>query len=254
MTFRRRAGDAEGQPKERQSAGSSRATLMTVGLVVVLIAVIALVNRGGSGPQQDAQDGRPGADSTAPTGTKPIEDPGKVPTTFPASKQGVESAAANYAVALGSKGMFTTASRHQIVEAVSTHDAVDDLQPKYDASYTALAKKLGLDKDGKASKGSHFVTRTVPVGTKTSAYAGGSATVRVWCVGMFGIAGEGSTEPVTDYWFTMTMHLKREDSGWRIVKSSQKDGPAPRPGDTKASGPDEIRKAAEDYHDLIHSR
>ena len=80
---------------------------MVVGVVVLLVAAIAFANRGGdSGSTSDTQNAKkPDAQSTAATGTKPVA--GKqsgIASGFPQTEQGAQSAAANYAVALGSDG------------------------------------------------------------------------------------------------------------------------------------------------------
>ena len=115
-------------------------------------------------------------------------------------------------------------------------------------------KSAGLDADGTAPEGSTFVSRTTPIGTKTTALAGNQATVSVWCGGLLGLAGTDSTTPVTDSWFTITLTLQWTADDWKIVKHSQKDGPAPVPGDNRASGADEIAKAIEGYGGFTYAR
>jgi hypothetical protein len=79
-------------------------------------------------------------------------------------------------------------------------------------------------------------------------------TVEVWCGGLLGLAGENSTNPVTSSWFTITMKLEWTGGDWKIVSHSQKDGPAPVPGDDRASSADDIAKAVEEYGGFTYAR
>jgi hypothetical protein len=78
--------------------------------------------------------------------------------------------------------------------------------------------------------------------------------VEVWCNGLLGLAGESSTNPVTNSWFTITMQLEWTDDDWKIVTHSQKDGPTPVPGDKRASSADEMAKAVEEYGGFTYAR
>ena len=89
-----------------------------------------------------------------------------------------------------------------------------------------------------------------PVGTKTVAYGGATATVEVWYVGLSGIAGETSTSPVTSSWSTWTYDMRWSGDDWKIVSYSTKDGPNPVPGDDRAAASDdEISKAIDEYEE-----
>ncbi|MFI9205043.1 hypothetical protein [Streptomyces sp. NPDC053048] len=245
----------------RSGRPSSRNLITVVGVVVLLIAAIAFANRGdGSGSSDDSGGGanqRPaGSQATAPTGTKPVDGrTGGIASGFAHSEQGAQSAAANFAVALGGDGMFKKDSRHAIVDAIHTPDAAPKLQGQLDQAYsTDFLKNVGLQADGSAPKGMTFVSRTVPVGSKTTSYGGDDATVEVWCTGLVGLAGQGSTKPVTQTWFTITQKLRWENDDWKIVSSSQKQGPAPVGGDDRASGADEIANAVSGYGGFTYAR
>lgn len=132
---------------------------------------------------------------------------------------------------------------------------VGELQAKLDQAYNqAFLSKLGLDANGNAAKGLTYVSRTAPVGTKITAYADTSATVEVWCTGVFGTAGISSTNPVTNDWFTMTLKFQWADESWKVESFSQKDGPAPVNADRTASSADEIAKAVEQYGGFTYAR
>lgn len=103
-------------------------------------------------------------------------------------------------------------------------------------SYDHLNTKLGLD-DGETPDGSSLVNSTSAVETRTISYTQSAATIDVWCVGLFGLAGEKAPPPaVTEDWFTMTLHMKWTTSGWRITEFTQEDGPTPTEADRFLTG------------------
>ncbi|MEU6681270.1 hypothetical protein [Streptomyces sp. NPDC046925] len=241
----------------RSSRSSSRSLVTVVGVVVLLIAAIAFANRGGEDAGGGGSDGKKaGADPTAPSGERPVDGKtGGIASGFARSEQGAQSAAANYASALGSDGMFNQARRHQIVQAIADPSSVNKLQSGFDSDYSqAFLKKIGLSNDGGAPAGSTFVNRTLPAGTKVKNYSDSSTTVEVWCNGLFGLTGEKSTNPVTGSWFTVTMKLKWSGGDWKVLDSSQKSGPTPVNGDNPISGADEIGKAAKEFGGFTYAR
>ncbi|MFC9430004.1 hypothetical protein [Streptomyces sp. NPDC056987] len=252
-----RGTDPYGGP--RRPARTSRSLVTVVGVVVLLIAAIAFVNRGGSGTTgSNGTKGAAGAgaDPTAATGVKPVTGKnGTIPSGFARNEQGAASAAANYAVVLGSNGMFHQDSRHTIVDGVYTPEAAAGLKGPQDRAYsTEFLSKLGLDEDGNPPQGSDFISRTIPVGTKVETMSGDTAKVSVWYTGLIGMSGPDSTDPVRTTWQTGTFELKWVGDDWKIVADSQKDGPAPVPGDVAASTADEMSKAVEQYGGFTYAR
>jgi hypothetical protein len=241
----------------RRPARNSRSLITVVGVVVLLIAAIAFANRSGGGDDtpSDAPADRAAA-PTAATGVRPVTGKnGTIPAGYARDEQGAQSAAANYAVALGSDGMFRQPTRHEIVRAVHAPASVDGLLGKLDAAYSAaFFKNVGLNEDGSTPEGLTFVSRTVPVGTKVVAISDEAATIEVWCTGLVGLAGEGSTKPVTETWFTITEKLKWTGNDWKIESSSQKEGPTPVNGDNRASTADEIAGAVAGYGGFTYAR
>ncbi|MEV7976130.1 hypothetical protein [Streptomyces sp. NPDC086519] len=255
--------DPYGGAGRRGGRSSSRSLVTVVGVVVLLIAAIAFANRGGGDePSNSADTGstangsRPVTSSTAASGTKPVTTKSQgIPTGFAHSEQGAQSAAANYATALGSDGMFNTARRHAIVQTVADPGVVNSMQSGFDSDYSAdFLTKAGLTTDGTAPKGSTFVSRTLPAGTTVTSYSDSAATVEVWCNGLFGIASQTSTHPVTSNWFTVTLKLNWSDGDWKVLASSQKTGPTPVNGDTPVSGSDEISKAVQEFGGFTYAR
>ncbi|WP_369390268.1 hypothetical protein AB5J72_23440 [Streptomyces sp. CG1] len=247
-----------GAPRRTPRRSSSRSLVTVVGVVVLLIAAIAFANRGdhASTGGSTTKGSQPQTSTTAPTGTRPVETrTGTIPSGFARTEQGAQSAAANYAVVLGSDGMFNTARRHEIVQAIADPSTVSNQQSGFDADYSAaFLQKIGLNNDGSAPKGSTFVNRTVPVGTKVMSFTANAATVEVWCNGLFGIAGDSSTNPVTSSWFTVTMKLNWSGEDWKVEESTQKTGPTPVTGDNPVSGADEISKAVEEFGGFTYAR
>ncbi|MFI7018828.1 hypothetical protein [Streptomyces sp. NPDC050164] len=248
--------DPYGTPRRPRS--SSRSLVTVVGVVVLLIAAIAFANRGGGDGSSSAggSANKPEAASTAPSGQRPVQaKTGAIPSGFAHDQQGVESAAANYAVALGSADMFDKAKRDAVLRGIIAPSRVAGFEARLDKAYTPeFNKNIGLNEDGSAPEGFTFVSRTSPIGTKVTEYSAGSAAVEVWCSGLLGLAGENSTTPVTNSWFTITMQLEWTNSDWKIVTHSQKDGPTPVPGDDRASSADEMAKAVEEYGGFTYAR
>jgi hypothetical protein len=242
----------------RSGRSSSRSLVTVVGVVVLLIAAIAFANRGGDDPSSSATGAgsRPDTTPTAPTGTKPVQStPGTIPTGYAHDAQGAQSAAANYAVALGAAGMFNKAQRDATLQAIVAPSRVADFQSTLDSAYTpAFNKTVGLNDDGSTPAGYTFVSRTNPVGTKVTESSQNNMTVEVWCSGLLGMAGENSTNPVTNSWFTVTMKLEWTAGDWKVVTQSQKEGPAPVPGDDTASSADEMAKAVDEYGGFTYAR
>ncbi|MDX3059080.1 hypothetical protein PV394_28725 [Streptomyces sp. NE06-03E] len=250
-------GDDDGYG--RRPARSSRSLIMVVGVVVLLIAAIAFANQGGGRGSDGGNEKKPdaaGAGPTAATGTKPVQGKnGTIASGFAHDEQGAQSAAANYAVALGSADMFEKAKRDGILQATHDPAVVAALQADMGKAYTPdFLANVGLNEDGSTPNGLTFVSRTIPVGTKVTAQGADAATVEVWCTGLVGMAGEGSTKPVTATWFTITEKLKWVGDDWKIESSSQAEGPTPVNGDNRASTADDIAGAVQGYGGFTYAR
>jgi hypothetical protein len=250
--------DPYGGAPRRPNRSSSRSLVTVVGVVVLLIAAIAFANRGGDSSSDDAsaKTDKPASSMTSASGTRPVDSKAAgVPTGFARTEQGAQSAASNYAVALGSTGMFNKDSRHTLLQLLYTPEAAVRLQDTMDQAYsTDFLATMGLDAAGNAPKGNTFVSRVIPVGTTVRQYSADSAKVAVWYVGLIGMAGSTSTDPVTSSWKTWTFDLRWSDGDWKIDSETQQDGPAPVPGDDKAATSDEISKAIEEYGGFTYAR
>ncbi|EHM29610.1 MULTISPECIES: hypothetical protein [Streptomyces] len=249
-----------GHPHARRPVRNSRSLVTITGIVVLLVAAIAFANRGGGSDDDASPDakkpGTTGSAPTAATGTKPVQGKnGTIASGFAHDEQGAQSAAANYAVALGSAEMFSKESRHQILDTVYSPAAADKLRAPQDQAYsTEFLARLGLDPDGNAPEGSTFISRTVPVGTKVLEFDGDTAKVAVWYTGLIGMSGQDSTKPVSTTWKTWTAQLSWFEGDWKVTGASESDGPAPVPGDVAASKSDAISKAVEEYGGFTYAR
>jgi hypothetical protein len=247
--------DPYGTPRRRSS---SRSLVTVVGVVVLLIAAIAFANRGGDDSSSSDDAGtKPETTATAPSGQRPVESKSAagIPSGFAQDQEGAESAAANYAVVLVSADILKPARRPEIVRQVFDAGRVSELERNLDRVYDkAFLDKVGLDQNGNAPTGSTYVSRTTPVGTKVTDYGGGTATVEVWCTGVYGMTGERSENPVTNDWFTMTLRLRWTDGDWKVDSFSQKEGPAPVNGDNRVSTSDDISKAVEEFGGFTYAR
>ncbi|MFI8999055.1 hypothetical protein [Streptomyces sp. NPDC053541] len=243
----------------RPPARSARSLVAVVGVVVLLVAAIALANRGDGTPTTSGPPAPTPSTTQAPTaatGVRPV--PGKngpLPAGFAHDEQGAQSAAANYAVALVSADILKPDRRGDIVRGVFTDAKIGEMETKLNQAYSKeFLAKLGLDEQGNAAPGMTYVSRTAPVGTKVTAYANDAATIDVWCTGVFGTAGVSSTNPVTNDWFTMTLALRWSGGDWKVDSFSQKEGPAPVNTDRTASDADAIAKAVQEFGGFTYAR
>ncbi|MCH0538496.1 hypothetical protein I3F58_02755 [Streptomyces sp. MUM 203J] len=244
----------------RRPARPSRSLVTVVGVVVLLLAAIAFANRGGDGDgggsAKGAATGGAAAAPTAPTGVRPVTGKaGTIPTGYAQDDQGAQSAAANYAVALVSAEILQEDRRPEILKQIFVPDKVPSLEASFDKAYTPeFLAKIGLDAKGKAASGMTYVSRTAPMGTKVTQLDSTSATVDVWCTGVFGTAGADSTIPVTADWFTMTIKLQWSGDDWKVESFVQRDGPTPVNADRKASTADEIAAAVDEFGGFTYAR
>ncbi|GAA4952975.1 hypothetical protein GCM10023205_12760 [Yinghuangia aomiensis] len=253
---------AAGDPRRRHPVASGAGVVVVI-LVVVL--TLAYASRRSGAPAEDSAASRAGTSSgvgkTSPRSTAgiaaarpPAALAGTVPVGYPRTREGAQSAAANYATAYGSSDMFRPAVRRAIVESMADPGSKAGLLARADTAFQAQTAVFGLDADGNAPKGLSFVCRALPVGTKSVAYTPDSATVEVWGAGLVGLAGAGSTKPVSEAWTTTTLRLSWADDDWKLVDFTQKEGPTPVGGLQTASGAEDIAKAVREFEELRYAR
>ncbi|MGW3078548.1 hypothetical protein [Kitasatospora sp. NPDC001132] len=245
------------QPNPRQ-ARPLRALLAVLVVVTLLVLAVAIANRVTSG----TADGSSSADRAdagagpAPSGDQPVGTTvNGIPTGYPHTEPGAQSAATNYAVAIGSADMFRTDSRHGIVATIADPGALAGLQSRLDQGFSPeTAARFGVDAQGRPPKGLTFVSRTIPIGTRSSGYTADSVKVDVWCTGLFGLAGERSTKPVSEEWFTLNLSLRWTGTDWKLSDYSRVAGPAPIPPDQQAATAEEITGAVEQFGGFHYAR
>ncbi|MFF8380697.1 hypothetical protein ACF07V_31695 [Streptomyces sp. NPDC015661] len=244
----------------RRPVRSSRSLITVVGVVVLLVAAIAFANRGGGEPADasGARAGTPGRTApTSATGVRPVTGKnGQIPTGYAHDDQGAQSAATNYAVALGSADMFSSVARSEIVHAVYAPAVAAARQGDLDKVYAdkGFLARIGLQEDGTAPQGMTFISRIVPVGSKVESYADDRATVSVWYSSLFGMAGEGSKNPVSEAWYTGSYELQWVDGDWKVTGFDQKDGPVPVGRDQQASTAEEMSDAVGQFGGFTYAR
>ncbi|MFJ9444927.1 hypothetical protein ACIRRH_24055 [Kitasatospora sp. NPDC101235] len=244
------------QSNHRQSR-PLRALLAVLVVVTLLVVAIAIANRvmpgAGSGDGTSADHAAAGP---APSGDQPVGTTvNGIPTGYPHTEPGAQSAATNYAVAIGSADMFRTDSRHGIVATIADPGALAGLQSRLDQGFSPeTAARFGVDTQGRPPKGLTFVSRTIPVGAKSSGYTADSVKVDVWCTGLFGLAGERSTKPVSEEWFTLSLSLRWTGTDWKLSDYSRAAGPAPIPPDQQAATAEEITGAVEQFGGFHYAR
>ncbi|MBC9719134.1 hypothetical protein H9Y04_42150 [Streptomyces sp. TRM66268-LWL] len=250
------SGDGYGAP--RRAARPSRSLVTVVGVVVLLIAAIAFANQGGGDADSSGSGGsQAGSNPTAPSGEDPVKDQkAGIPTGYAHNASGAQSAATNYGVALGSAEMFDAGRRTEIVDTVYTRAVATARKGDLDKAYSDkdFLGRIGLQADGTAPKGMTFISRVIPVGTKTTKYGGDSATVELWYSSLFGLAGDGSEHPVTESWYTTTYEMKWENGDWKVADFEQKDGPVPVGKDQTASTAKDMAEAVEEFGGFTYAR
>ncbi|MFE6042266.1 hypothetical protein [Streptomyces sp. NPDC056452] len=261
QTRTRLPGGDEGDGYGRRPARNSRSLVMIVGVVVLLIAAIAFANQSGNGDEGSGGSGKEppaaGAGPTAATGTKPVQGKnGTIASGFAHDEQGAQSAAANYGVALGSAEMFDADSRREIAAAVYAPTVAAVRQGDLDKAYSGkeFLARIGLNPDGTAPAGLTFISRVNPVGSKVEKFGGDTASVAVWYSALFGLAGEGSKNPVSEGWYTTTYELSWVNGDWKVTDFTQKDGPAPVGRDQAASPAEEMVDAVEQFGGFTYAR
>ncbi|WP_406209500.1 hypothetical protein [Streptomyces decoyicus] len=254
-------GDIYGSGRRPRAGMSSRNLVTIVGVIVLLLAAIAFANRGGSGnsetPAGDSAKDTDHAQPTAPTGTKPATGKnGGIAAGFAKTEQGAQSAAANYAVALTSDGMYQADRRQEIARAVYAPSVAAARKNDLDKVYSdrTFLGRIGLEPNGAPPKGMTFVSRANPVGTKAESFKGDTAKVSVWYSALFGLAGSQSKNPVTESWYTNTFDLQWTGGDWKVTNFTQKDGPAPIGRDQAAASAEDMTKAVQGYGGFTYAR
>lgn len=264
--------DPYGDDEPRRSR--VRRPLILLGALVALVVAVAIVN--GTHHSSDPQSGVGGQPSAATGGGNPSSGPaadvsgpavssiqgsglpsntaGTIPVGYPHTSQGAQSAAANYVVAYESSSMVGSTARHKLIDDIADPAIASSLQSQLDAAYSQVDSAYGLSSTGVPPVGQTFVSRGAPMGVSLANYDGGSATVSVWMVAITGLAGTGSTHPVTESWTTVTVTLHWTQGDWKWVSFTSSDGPVPTSGSQVVSGGQALQNAVNQFGGLRYAR
>lgn len=256
-------------------SGRGRGVLALAALVVVVAAVITLANGthrkadqsavagvGGGVPQQtpsvvaattaQASDPQGGA-STQFTDTRfPGMELYGAMVGYADTKEGAESAAANYVSAYESQAMLTPASRHKLIHSIADPAIESSLQAQLDQAYTTVCTGLGLDKNCTPVTGQTAVARTFSLGVHTDSYSKTKATVEVWNDNIIGTVGDKSSQPVAENWTTTTVVLTWVNGDWKWNSFTAVDGPTPV-STQRASTSTDLQKAIQQFSGLRYA-
>jgi hypothetical protein len=149
-----------------------------------------------------------------------------VPVGYQHSQQGAVAAAANYARVLSSTMILDRSKRRAAIEALAAPEALARQQRAWDQAVALLSKGLGAT--GGAAQDGTVLLRAVPVGWRLEEYTGDRATVAIWVTSVLGALG-GSPEgvPVREAWGTSTVELRWVDGDWKLLNTTNTDGPRP---------------------------
>lgn len=254
--------------------GRLRRPLILLGALVALVIAVAIVNGNthhSGDPQSGGQPSAPtgggsspssaaAADASAPA-TAPIQNSGlpantagTIPVGYPHTSQGAQSAAANYVVAYESSSMVSSTARHKLIDDIADPAIASSLQSQLDAAYSQVDGAYGLSSTGAPPVGQTFVSRGTPMGVSLANYDGGSATISVWVVSITGLAGTGSTHPVTESWTTVTVTLHWTQGDWKWVSFTSSDGPVPTSGSQVVSSGQALQNAVNQFGGLRYAR
>jgi hypothetical protein len=243
-----------------------RGVLALAAVVVVVAGVIAINSskHNDTAASQGASTGVGGGvpPATATVGQSPagaVSSPafptasiGSVLVGYPNSQAGAEAAAANYVSAFASDDMVHPDSRHKLIQQIADPAIEPALQNSLDVAFNRTLSAYGLDAQGNPPKGQTFVYRNVPIGVNVKSYTNAKAVVAVWDTTIDGIAGQGSTEPITQTWSTSTLTLTWVGNDWRLNDFSQADGPTPV-STQQGSLPADIQKAVQQFARLRYA-
>lgn len=255
----------------------ARRPLILLGALVALVIAVAVVNSSTHHSNANADDPQSGGQSSAPSGaasastgavadasgpsTAPIQGSGlpsntadTIPIGYQHNSKGAESAAANYVVAYQSSSMVSATARHSLIADIADPAIASGLQSQLDTAYSQVDSAYGLSSNGVPPAGQTFVSRGSPMGVSLSNYEGDSATVSVWMVTITGLAGTGSTHPVTESWTTVSVTLHWTQGDWKWVSFTSTDGPVPTSGSQVTSSGQALQNAVNQFGGLRYAR
>jgi hypothetical protein len=174
-----------------------------------------------------------------------------VPVGYEHSQQGAVAAAANYAKVLSSELILDKASRHKAIDTLAAPEARARQQRALDRDVALVAKGLGT---GGASRADGTVLlRAVPVGWRLEEYAGDRATVALWVTSVGGSLNGPGGRPVQEGWGTTTVKLRWTGGDWKLLQSTNTDGPTPLADPAAPTAPSQLIPQAQDFKEFTYA-
>lgn len=162
------------------------------------------------------------------TGGADVPEPASAGPQDAAGEGGAVAAAAEHVRLLNSPVMYDRYARAQVLDDVVHPDAAG-LRPDLEEGYDRVAAVLGLDEQGQPSNGT-LVARAAVLGAEAVRAGATEARVRVWTVGLLGVATPASTQPVQQRWSTEVVDVQWDGDRWRYAGLRHEDGPVPVAG------------------------
>jgi hypothetical protein len=237
-------------PAAHRHDGPRRRSTIVAGVVVCAVMALGVASEWLGGSHRRGTTAPPAA-QPEPQGAVPAPAAG---SAYPNSRDGAQSAAANYVVQLGGAEMFDTERRRDVVRRIADPAVEPALQQQFDTAFAAVLSNFGLDDRGRPPRGLTLVSRALPVGVRIVDYSDSSARVAVWTTGIIGLAGATSTRPVAEAWSTTTVTLRWTGSDWKWVSFTQQDGPTPISGLQPPSSAREVADAVATFGELHYAR
>ena len=151
---------------------------------------------------------------------------GGVPVGYQHSEEGAVAAATNYARVLSSTLILDRSKRRAAIEALAAPETLARQQRAWDQAVASLNKGLGVTNG--AAKDGTILLRAVPVGWRMEKYSDKRATVAIWVTSVLGaLGGPPQGVPVREAWGTTTVELRWVDGDWKLLDTTNTDGPRP---------------------------
>jgi hypothetical protein len=135
------------------------------------------------------------------------------------------AAASEHVRILNSTLMYDRAARAEVLSDLLHPDAQGQAQGLTEG-YDRVADLLELDDAGRPERGL-LVARAAVLGADAVTFDPPRARVRVWTVGLLGVATLASSQPVQERWSTETVQVLWDGARWRYAGLQHEDGPVP---------------------------
>jgi hypothetical protein len=151
------------------------------------------------------------------------------PKNYPRTKEGAATAAAAYNDAFFKAALMQPDQRQAVVEGIATGAMKAQIANETDEAAAVAAKLFDT-----SQRNSDVAARMAPLGYRVVTFSKDSARVNIWTLMLLGKPDVGHGIP--PQFRTATVDLAWEEGAWRLAGTPQgKEGPTPRPDDTRAS-------------------